>query len=466
MTWTKRACTTVVTVAFAASFEAACGGKVWEEPALTSWKSGTRLRARIYDAGGGAVRLAGWHDTKLDVDCTFERAEDGAYHCMPRGASVSSHFADAACKEPAAYVLPDCGNAPRYARKVIDECASKVQVFEIRARIDAVYASYRGCRVETDTQSYAFYSIAPVAASTWVRAEEEIEPRSDQLGARVLVAEDGAREVVDLVDSARQVACGADASGRCVPTAHASPIFLDRACTEPGVELYAQCPAPHLFAVAQGPACNQRTHVYEPGPTRSPTYFKDNTGECGPTTGPTVPPHAGAAFGREVPIEDLPPVRDDLPSGRGRVRLLHYGDAKPILARTFEDTKLGIECVAFELSDGHVRCMPPSGGGHPGDFGSRRRYADRECRVRVIPDFSTLNGDCPPPALAKFVFGVPFDEMLRCEAPEVFRIGKRVEAAPFERDASGKCMQTDLPAYFELTPLDFSEFAELAERIE
>src|SRR5438132_9924411 len=54
---------------------------------LPSYRSGTRLRARLMTAEGGAALFLGWHDVGLDTDCTFNTAADGKLRCVPSGDS-------------------------------------------------------------------------------------------------------------------------------------------------------------------------------------------------------------------------------------------------------------------------------------------------------------------------------------------------------------------------------------------
>src|SRR5262245_60483032 len=52
-------------------------------PAEPAWGSGSRMRARVLDGGGGALRQSGWHDTQLDLDCNIAPVGDGEGRCVP-----------------------------------------------------------------------------------------------------------------------------------------------------------------------------------------------------------------------------------------------------------------------------------------------------------------------------------------------------------------------------------------------
>jgi hypothetical protein len=45
--------------------------------------SGSRLRARFFDGGGGALMFKAWYDTELDIECRFDLAADGKQRCLP-----------------------------------------------------------------------------------------------------------------------------------------------------------------------------------------------------------------------------------------------------------------------------------------------------------------------------------------------------------------------------------------------
>lgn len=70
-------------------------------------ESGSRLKARRYIGADGAKEWIGWHDTKRDIHCTTQLADDGKMRCMP-AAAAGFYFADAACTQPLGLLL-DCG---------------------------------------------------------------------------------------------------------------------------------------------------------------------------------------------------------------------------------------------------------------------------------------------------------------------------------------------------------------------
>jgi hypothetical protein len=110
--------------------EAACGrlgfdptddardGSVAIAAKIPSWTSGTRLRAKVFDFGGGAIEHEGWFDSDLGIDCTVSGVgPDGIERCFP-AATGNIVFADAGCTSPLATWNPSSGAAPAYGSEV------------------------------------------------------------------------------------------------------------------------------------------------------------------------------------------------------------------------------------------------------------------------------------------------------------------------------------------------------------
>jgi hypothetical protein len=114
--------------------------------ALVQSSPPTRLRRTLFDLGsegpqGFAYPMYPWHDTRLDVDCTFGVAADGVPRCLASqwtgdlpGAVL---FADAGCTMPVVVLsVSGCGGElPRYVTRSGDACNSTQHVFPIEQRI-------------------------------------------------------------------------------------------------------------------------------------------------------------------------------------------------------------------------------------------------------------------------------------------------------------------------------------------
>jgi hypothetical protein len=67
-------------------------------PVLVGVTSGSRLRARLYDGGDGALFFLGWFDTELGFPCIFTRSRGGPMRCMPTGQPAV--YLDSTCTTP------------------------------------------------------------------------------------------------------------------------------------------------------------------------------------------------------------------------------------------------------------------------------------------------------------------------------------------------------------------------------
>ena len=100
----------------------------------TPYASGTRLRAEVYDVDGVRV-LHGWFDTRLQMECAFDRrGHAGMLHpCLPALADASPSFEDAACTRPV-HVASSGKALPGYLVVAPqDWCAAQPQVFQMGA---------------------------------------------------------------------------------------------------------------------------------------------------------------------------------------------------------------------------------------------------------------------------------------------------------------------------------------------
>ena len=100
------------------------------------YKSGSRIKARVFVTPGGAQSFSGWHDTQLDVDCHFRVAADGKIRCIPTMNTANLYFKDASCTVPLAYSIESTisnychGKIPRWVEFYVyqDECQTKYTV--------------------------------------------------------------------------------------------------------------------------------------------------------------------------------------------------------------------------------------------------------------------------------------------------------------------------------------------------
>jgi hypothetical protein len=221
-----------------------------EPPGPLPWKSGFRLRARIVDGGEGAKLFAFWQDTVLRLTCSFAVAADGRVRCLPLDEDLSvitTFFADSDCTR-----LVAIGPAPEqpYVRIVDGRCGrsdddpTPVRVVRWGGAVNVAvpYILRSGvCSPIVNGPDFVWNAIGDADPVQFVAATEQIHSAGGR-SARILMADDGARENARLLDPGTGRACevvsdhvlgGPDV---CVPTPFAAapviPFFSAEGCNE------------------------------------------------------------------------------------------------------------------------------------------------------------------------------------------------------------------------------------------
>jgi hypothetical protein len=349
--------------------------------------SGSRLKARVWTERGaftGARLFAGWHDTRLDVDCVFGVAEDGAMRCAPTDAQIVIGFDDAACTEALALRDPTCAPPPAHASVTVhgDACEGVTRAFSIGARRDVPQKLYLTngvtCTHVTAPSGVEAYEANPLDPGELVAARIDREATTPRLGLEVLVADDGARQARRIVDADRgpcfsiagAVGGGAD---RCVPEAVAWATYAaDAACKVPlayQVKPSSTCPRADIVVAYAQDGCSVRTRFYAPG-----ADVKIDDVYIGPPPVCT-PVRAEPDLYKELAVDHVfygvgDPLDDDALAplgtaivGDGRVAILALSDAAgtPLLpprADTMYDRARGGPCRLVPFGDGTSRCVP------------------------------------------------------------------------------------------------------------
>ncbi len=384
----------------------------------TIYRSGSRLRARILDAGEGAVRFVGWTDDKLHEACAFHRADDGKVRCVPeisQGASIA--YLDAACTQPVG--VRKCGSQASFlAVKSQEEACNPddtpYSVYRMGASVAAAPTfSKLGNTCLPDGPAgpgVELLAVSQVPAATFASALVTEETRAGGLMVRVLRGEDGSRETVAMRDADRHVDCGAqmDPNGqlRCAPEATAigsGSFFEDASCTVPllaDISSKPGCPAPLFAASSSGDACGDGGGAIEVGKKVSTAdVYQSAAGACSQVA--FLPPDwAFYETGAAVEASSLPKLGEQQ-LGKGRVRVPVYaGTDKRLLVqgRGFIDTERDQPCVVRPFADGELRCVPE-------DVERFDLYADDACTeplaaVPVVPGCVK-----PPPTVG--MMGLP-----------------------------------------------------------
>ncbi|MBK9032213.1 MAG: hypothetical protein IPL61_12990 [Myxococcales bacterium] len=246
---------------------AGCGDNQGPPWVPAAWHNGTRLRAKVADAGGGAVQFFGWYDTALGVDCAFEQMTDRTMRCLPTdagdlgwGDDSCSQFVvvsarDVSCPAPAFMVeQPPTDGCHHVASSVAQVGASR--------GVTPIYVD-TGFACEAYPDEWPTFEIGPWHSNEEFVAADVIEvERPGGITARVAVAEDGAQQVLELAnrgdDTCKPVDFLDGGGWRCVVAAVVrDDLFGDSDCTVPAPPI-AGCREPEVLVAADG-------HVYLPG---------------------------------------------------------------------------------------------------------------------------------------------------------------------------------------------------------
>lgn len=448
---------------------ASCGGGAAPRPAGVLHISGSRLRARITDAGGGARRFDGWYDTKLASQCDLHVAEDGVYRCIPMSSFISSPplYADSTCATPIITFIDPTSTAPFYAASAgnasttpacgadVTTLASLLQgSFVSSWRIGAAQSvppvlyqrdAAGGCTALSSAGVSAIYPVEKLMPSELVAVSKtRVESRGASLAVQIFDGDDGSSMIGWVFDAVHKQPClwswvvGATDDYRCYGVTFTSDPF-GPSCT-PGGGL---CEGDHVFK--EFDYCN-------------PAMFT----------------RVGATTCDDVPASEMPMVDTDL-IGTGRVRLVvtrASDDTRPVMVNPplwsesgrykpgpFYDTERQLPCAERTMEDGTIRCLTT-------DVLTADAYSDPDCTNLIAGKWSAetcaAHGPAPTPQFA--VTNLP-------SAGRLYALGTEIPPGT----AYFLSTTTDPPtceAYslqyggYELTPADASVFATLTTEIE
>jgi hypothetical protein len=375
----------------ALAFAAGCGSVREAEPELP-FRSGERLRARLWGDRDGAANFDGWYDSLLELACEFRTAEDGLLRCLP----VTS--------------------------------------------INCPSASPTN---EADP-------------SEFVAGEAKLEPSSlPGLDVRTIVAEDGAWFIQAVHSEEFDSDCllaRTDRGTVCLPLNKTDAIdpdvFGDASCELPAVTSALgpsgeSCDRDPEFFLAEAEGC-----PYSP----RPVYAVGETvaGEFRPAASGCVeirvPGDETRLVGEAIPSSRFVALEDKL-VGRGLMRARYASDReRPLLVgEAFFDAATGDLCHNFGSCDGTIRCVA--------ETSLKMRYEDAAC-TKLLFDYSPpsiptpCGSDVPARRVAMHSDG---DSCL-----EYFEVGARVLPEAVYTTYGGGCEQIAPERgtlYYELRPL-------------
>ncbi|HEU4403795.1 MAG TPA: hypothetical protein VFS43_00665, partial [Polyangiaceae bacterium] len=140
---------------------------------------GTRLKPKVFvGADGSRQPTQLWHDTQRNEECSFQRASDGVYRCLPTSMGASyGFFQDSGCTTPALAVASACSGSslPAYANANGLPGCGESRVYQRGPVLSNAYGGQPGACSPYSPGYYTFYSLSEVPPSQFAAAELRVE---------------------------------------------------------------------------------------------------------------------------------------------------------------------------------------------------------------------------------------------------------------------------------------------------
>ncbi|MEO7111392.1 MAG: hypothetical protein ABI183_13220 [Polyangiaceae bacterium] len=443
-----------------------------------NYKSGSRLRARVFSGGGR--RIFRWFEDTQYARCTAQTAEDGQLHCMPdldSTAAADVYYIDAACTLRVEVSDPTvCADAPTPPAVSLPSTTllGQVQGYTLSAPLSGTTTFYKNvggglCHsIPAPTgQIRRVGSTIPAASFVMLHATEVGAGRIHSTG---FTADDGASYIdakfFDVQSDKAICSVGRDATNttRCFPSTDIRDYdntWSDSTCTQTRV-ISLTSPGPYVLELQQG--ANDCLDFYDARPVTG--AYSGQTYLSGPCT-PFVTATSGYySLGPVTPATTFAEI-DYVHRGAGR------------LARN-EATQGGTEWV-----------LPVNQEGDTGLFDTTTNAACRPLRAAsgqwfcgiIGYDLSSpptyyLDAKCTQMAVSKLpcdtatTFTIQDTTKLACgSAPtyRTFQLGPSQASAPsYGLNAGGTCVSTgtatDVRPFTALMPA--TDFQALTDRLE
>jgi hypothetical protein len=350
------------------------------------WTDGDKLHIRN-----------GWFDTQLGVPCRFGPLDDKVQRCIPATPFkvTLAYFSDAACTQPA--LEAGCNlEASRFGGAqnwVYASGSTGWQIFTLKDSLPPNSPRYYKsgpdgrCNQTNPFKSGYSYGGTPVPGARFVAATVSTAPGSSRLLPRVLIADDGSRELVGIFDQRLGKDCSpveaSDGVWRCLPLGSDTmmySLFSDASCTQ--TLLTTNGPDKTYAWANSGLGCGGPIRVLSLGAPVRPSQVWKRNGWDGCKSEPVHPNQGYFLPGDEVrPTTFAALSVDTLGSGRIVEKVLR-GDDGAILMRGFgwHDTRLDADVYLQPLDGTRDLLMPPSTG--------TWQFADAACSqpAAVTPD--------------------------------------------------------------------------------
>jgi hypothetical protein len=432
----------------------------------TNHVQGSRLRARTVVTDEGDRTWIGWHDSVLDVDCTFYETEEGVSRCLPdETASARMRYVDGACTEPLLVVTGASLGIPGPVRVLEAQgCTHYYAHYERGPEVQAPGVLYEvdifSGQCNAGVSSAPAFSLGPKEdLSEYVRGEVR-QVTTHRLVTDAIVASDGTYQVARHRDTANDVECaflpGPDGVERCWPAAavYDEGYSSDAHCEGELLRGHACFSHPGLArvnAVGECPSASRVVAHGDPYPGR--VYEAAESAACAEVSAADLPPlfepeHDVAA--ETFQVTDLTILESD----PGRLKPRHRTTEDGFCA--FEgwwDSRLREPCRFLGLSDGEYRCLP----------GDISRYVSRYFRDANCTEETRLAEAPACPERSDYAYVVVDQGLGPDGGREVYRVVRRTRPSALWKQAEdGTCATVagnELVGLVEVgMPIDADEF--------
>ncbi len=345
--------------------------------------SGDRIRVVVREHGDGSSEFVRLHDTSFAETCSYTRASDGAFRCLPvvdgsPFAEGALRFSDVRCATPIAQLAaPAGGEAPSHMRELVpaaDACAPPVSEFHVLgaklpiAPKTVIFQRIEGACTMVAAPATDFFAITEALPPTAFVEGTQAYTDSGRIRLSQVDGADGSRSCGgqaalidrDLGDHLCQLELSEDGSLRCLPEDVApTSLFSDGTCaTVIEVALVDEtCNASAAYVTdPAGAACPLSRRVRALGGALAKVF--QMTDVCAPIAAGPVAHEIGASVS-PFSFAELAP-RSDAPSGGDRLARIDLvsDDGLRIPARRWVDSELEQPCAFVPAEDGADRCLP------------------------------------------------------------------------------------------------------------
>ena len=447
--------------------------------ASLEYRGGTRLRP-VVTTGGGAKLFSRFHDSMLDVDCTYETLLDGARHCAPTSTQPGRvYFLDATCTQkilgwPASCAPTTPAKYAEYTNYDIACSAPEVLELGVASAPATTYEKQNGTCAAYAGPALTYRSVTrTVAPSELVTGTVAREPRGKQLFATYIDGSDGSRQPFAIEDSAPHAGrCDemkmSDSSMRCAPTklAFIEGLFGEATCTteaayEPGYTADCILPPVAILASLQGTCSGfYAAKYFEVGAKLAGPVYQGSPASC------TVYPGLAAEsrfYGKGAAIADTAFAALKHVHGSGTpldIDSLAVETGETLHASSFWDPAHAFACAASKASDGKTRCA------------SRQAdvldFADAAC-AQPLATVDHTNAGCAAAVAPAYVsLSVPTADLCGPASLRLWRVGAKVSPAQVYGGSSctGHPPSAGVDYYATTTEVPAAELVELTELTE